>query len=64
MVEHHKSKSPNQGIQGDGGLCTLEESMQNPNFLQNLNAARSSFLPEDEKKQLVRQLYKVYGMEE
>ena len=30
----------------------------------NLNAARSSFLPEDEKKQLVRQLYQVYGMEE
>ena len=32
--------------------------------LQNLNAARSSFLPEDEKKQLVRQLHQVYGMEE
>ena len=31
---------------------------------QNLNAARSSFLPEDEKKELVRQLYNVYGMEE
>ena len=34
------------------------------NFLQTFNAARSCFLPAEEKKDLLRQLKKLYGMEE
>lgn len=29
---------------------------------QNINAAKSSFLPEDEKRELLDLLYKAYGM--
>lgn len=29
---------------------------------QNINAARSSFLPENEKQELLSQLYKAYGL--
>ena len=34
------------------------------NFLQTFNAARSCFLPAEEKKDLLRQLKKLYGMED
>lgn len=50
------------------GLLYMNMCASNASFLfsffhfQNINAAKSSFLPENEKKKLLYKLYDAYGM--
>ncbi|XP_073436591.1 adenosine deaminase-like [Dendrobates tinctorius] len=53
----------NTGLENDYNIAKTYMGFSEEDFMRmNINAARSCFLPEDEKKQLLGVLYEAYGM--